>query len=299
MASFVPTSANCRVVPLRDIRRVLEATSLCRVPPAGIPADASTSNADVKRSPFLCGIKITKFASAKSGPPCIAPKTTLMKTVVVSEMESDNKSTEPAGRPFKLLSVVSPGIALTAAAAAAGNPEIMTALSSVPLSVPIAIGMAIGMEWVARYLHGEIWHKWLYWVHESHHQPRQGPFEFNDSLSLVNAPIAIAMIYYGDRVDHGIAGQISLGLGVGMTMFGVAYILVHDGYCHRRLPLEWIGKLPYMKDVRKAHLVHHGENLGEEPYGLFLGPQELEKVADKKQHLKYFWAKQKEGKSDW
>eukprot|EP00274_Cyanoptyche_gloeocystis_P007564 CAMPEP_0196659640 /NCGR_PEP_ID=MMETSP1086-20130531/35997_1 /TAXON_ID=77921 /ORGANISM="Cyanoptyche gloeocystis , Strain SAG4.97" /LENGTH=299 /DNA_ID=CAMNT_0041993699 /DNA_START=130 /DNA_END=1029 /DNA_ORIENTATION=+ len=297
MASFVPTSAPCRVAPLRRIHTFLESTPLCRTPSAFVPvADSSSSSAT--KTFFLCGSKFIKFASSQKLIFCTGNNVGT-KTAVVSEMENEDKPQLFSRRLFKLHSVAAPGVALTAIAAASGNPEIMTAVSNVPLSVPVAIAMAIAMEWVARYLHGEIWHKWLYWVHESHHQPRQGSFEFNDSLSLVNAPIAIAMIYYGDRVDHGIAGQISLGLGVGMTMFGLAYILVHDGYCHRRLPVEWISKLPFMKEVRKAHLVHHGENLGEEPYGLFLGPQELEKVAERKKHLKYFWGKEKEGQSDW
>eukprot|EP00741_Cyanophora_paradoxa_P007717 tig00001187_g7466.t1 len=190
--------------------------------------------------------------------------------------EEDDVSLAPAEEvqqtAFKLFSLTAPLLL------AAGSFDInsLATIGGVPLSVPITIGFAIAMEWVAQFLHGQIWHKWLYWVHESHHRPRKGPFEFNDVLAVVNAPIAIAMIWYGTKVAEGtFSGEVLLGIGAGMTMFGMAYLIFHDGYVHRRLPVQFFSRFEYFRRIREAHLVHHGESLGAEPYGFFLGPEEL------------------------
>jgi hypothetical protein len=34
-------------------------------------------------------------------------------------------------------------------------------------------------------------------MHESHHRPREGPFELNDVFAIINAAPAIALLAYG------------------------------------------------------------------------------------------------------
>jgi beta-carotene 3-hydroxylase len=53
---------------------------------------------------------------------------------------------------------------------------------------------------------------------------------------------------------------------------------VHDGLVHRRFPVGPIADLPAMKRIVVAHQLHHSEKYGGVPYGMFLGPQELEAV---------------------
>lgn len=48
--------------------------------------------------------------------------------------------------------------------------------------------------------------------------------------------------------------------------------------CRRRFPVGPIAELPYMKRVTVAHKLHHSEKYGGVPWGLFLGPQELESI---------------------
>src|SRR4051794_34538101 len=105
-------------------------------------------------------------------------------------------------------------------------------MSSAIVWIPIAIVVALAMEPWAALLHGRVWHHGLWTVHRSHHQRRRGRFERNDALSALHAPIAIVLILYGCRAAPGLARDIAFGIGIGMTAFGLAYVVCHDGFVH-------------------------------------------------------------------
>ena len=69
--------------------------------------------------------------------------------------------------------------------------------------------------------------------------------------------------------------------GLGVTIFGMAYMFVHDGLVHRRFPVGPIAEVPALKRIAVAHKLHHAERYQGVPWGLFLGPQELEAVGAK------------------
>ena len=104
---------------------------------------------------------------------------------------------------------------------------------------------------------------------------RRGRFEANDALSALHAPIAIALVLFGCAGPAGAAREIAFGAGAGMTPFGLAYLVVHDGLVHERLPVPWLARVPYLRAVARAHRVHHAGALGGPPFGLFLGPIEI------------------------
>ncbi len=150
----------------------------------------------------------------------------------------------------------------------------MTALSAVLLGSFVALVVAAAMEPWARLLHGRVWHRRLWRIHRTHHSRRRGRYEANDALSAAHAPIAAALVMIGCNM-HGALAAAAIGTGVGMTMFGVAYVIVHDGLVHGRLPVGFLLRVPALRRIRKAHAVHHAE--GAAPYGFFLGPRELAK----------------------
>jgi beta-carotene 3-hydroxylase len=53
------------------------------------------------------------------------------------------------------------------------------------------------MEFWARWAHRALWHASLWNMHESHHRPREGPFELNDVFAIINAVPAIGLLAYG------------------------------------------------------------------------------------------------------
>lgn len=141
----------------------------------------------------------------------------------------------------------------------------------------LAVGAAVGMEYWARWAHKALWHASLWHMHESHHKPRDGPFETNDVFAIINAVPAIGLMLYG-FLFPGILPAFCFGGGLGITMFGIAYMFVHDGLVHRRFPVGPIAEVPYFQKVAAAHQLHHADLFEGVPYGLFLGPKELEDV---------------------
>lgn len=141
----------------------------------------------------------------------------------------------------------------------------------------LAVGAAVGMEFWARWAHKALWHASLWHMHESHHKPREGPFELNDVFAIINAVPAIALLDYG-FFHKGLIPGLCFGAGLGITVFGMAYMFVHDGLVHKRFPVGPVANVPYLRKVAAAHSLHHSEKFNGVPYGLFLGPKELEDV---------------------
>ncbi len=156
-----------------------------------------------------------------------------------------------------------------------------TALGHALIWAPVALVVAVSMDLWAAVLHGRVWHGWLWPVHRSHHAPRArgARFEANDALSLLHAPIAIALILGGCRAEEGALREVAFGVGVGMSAFGLAYLVVHDGLCHGRLPVRWLLRARYFRGVERAHRVHHTGDAGGAPYGFFFGVRELARAA--------------------
>ena len=144
-----------------------------------------------------------------------------------------------------------------------------------PLFWFVAIGVALSMEPWSMVVHKLAWHGPLWWGHESHHVPTKGWLELNDLFAAAHAPVAIFLIVYGFEAGDTRLHHMLIAIGYGMTAFGVSYFLVHDGFIHGRLPLAFLARFRYFRRVRNAHRAHHNRD-DAPPFGLFLGPQELQ-----------------------
>lgn len=143
----------------------------------------------------------------------------------------------------------------------------------------LVCGGMVGMEAYARWAHKALWHDnpWGWALHRSHHEPRMGPFEANDLFAIMNAVPAMALCLYGFlRPD--VVGGLCFGAGLGITLFGISYMFVHDGLVHKRFPVGPLADVPALRRVAVAHQLHHTEKYHGVPFGMFLGPQELEAV---------------------
>jgi beta-carotene 3-hydroxylase len=127
------------------------------------------------------------------------------------------------------------------------------------------------MEFVAWFAHKYIMHGWLWSWHEDHHKPhheKHGFFEKNDLFFLVFAiPSALSYII-GSATPH----FWLFFVGVGISIYGLIYFLIHDVYIHQRF--KWFRQLEsrYSKAILRAHGAHHAKHTKEqcESFGLLV-----------------------------
>lgn len=118
----------------------------------------------------------------------------------------------------------------------------------------------IGMEGVAWFSHKYLMHGLLWFLHRDHHEHgEKGFFERNDSFFLIFATPAIILFWFG--VQAGL--DYRFWLGVGITLYGFTYLLVHDVFIHHRFKGWRRSDFFYFRALRKAHSMHH-KHLGKE-----------------------------------
>lgn len=120
------------------------------------------------------------------------------------------------------------------------------------LYVAIFLGTVLAMEGLAWLMHKYLMHGALWVLHESHHRRREGAFELNDAFGLFFAIPSMILIWFGVR-GH----PLLLSIGLGMTMYGLLYFLMHDVLVHRRIKLPFVPQRGYFHRVVRAHLIHH------------------------------------------
>ncbi len=111
-----------------------------------------------------------------------------------------------------------------------------------------------GMEAVAWLAHKYLMHGFLWFLHEDHH--RKDPssfFEKNDYFFLIFATPGILCLGLGLYTSL----TFLLFIGLGITVYGFAYFLVHDIFIHQRF--KWLRKTDnvYFRAIRRAHKMHH------------------------------------------
>lgn len=136
----------------------------------------------------------------------------------------------------------------------------------------IVIITALGMEIVAWLAHKYLMHGVLWTWHEDHHKPllkKEGFFEKNDLFFLVFAVPSAACYMLGTFYE---STYFLLYIGIGISIYGLVYFLIHDVYIHQRF--KWFRQLEskYSKAILKAHGAHHAnqEKEGCVSFGLLL-----------------------------
>ena len=133
----------------------------------------------------------------------------------------------------------------------------------------IFFGVLAGMEVVAWLMHKHLMHGPLWFLHESHHRPRQGWFELNDLFGIFFAIPSMVLIYFGVRGHPAL-----LWTGLGMTAYGAFYFGFHDVLVHHRVRHRFIPSGGYLRRLVQAHLIHHKtlERNGAVSFGFLYAP---------------------------
>jgi beta-carotene 3-hydroxylase len=124
----------------------------------------------------------------------------------------------------------------------------------------IILASFIGMEAVAWLAHKYIMHGILWRFHKDHHKKEsKGFLEHNDFFFLIFATPGIACLFFGHRNNY----NFLFWIGAGITLYGIAYFLVHDIFIHQRFKVFPNSKNVYFTAIRKAHKIHH-KHLGKQ-----------------------------------
>jgi|1186.fasta_scaffold91010_4 beta-carotene 3-hydroxylase len=140
---------------------------------------------------------------------------------------------------------------------------------------PVIAALVVVVSFAATELLSYALHRWVMhgigigW-HRSHHRVGTRGWERNDRFPLVMATLAITLFALG-----GGPGSMLFWSALGLTAYGVVYLLVHDVYIHQRLPVR-LPRLSALEWLRRAHGQHHER--GGEPYGM-LAPWRRESSA--------------------
>src|ERR1700726_1830041 len=118
--------------------------------------------------------------------------------------------------------------------------------------VVIFLAAFAGVEAFAWAMHRYVMHGVLWCWHRSHHEPRRGVFELNDLFAVIFAMPAILFIWLGVNVS---SWWLSLGLGI--TAYGAAYAIFHDGLVHQRFAVALDGRPSFWRTRVQAHRIHH------------------------------------------
>lgn len=124
----------------------------------------------------------------------------------------------------------------------------------------IVAGVFVLMECVTWVTHRFIMHGLLWVLHEDHHQPTKSFFEKNDLFFVIFAIPSMILIWFGTNDP---ALRYMLFIGIGITLYGFAYFVVHEIIIHQRFKLFTRSSNFYIRAIRKAHKVHH-KHLGKE-----------------------------------
>ena len=136
---------------------------------------------------------------------------------------------------------------------------------------------AVLMEGVAWAMHKYIMHGVFWNLHEDHHvrDNHDSFLERNDSFFVFFAIISITAFALWSIFGW----QISLGIGIGVFIYGVVYFIIHDLFIHQRIKIWRKTKNPYLLGIRRAHKIHH-KHLGKhdgECFGMLWVPMKYYK----------------------
>jgi beta-carotene 3-hydroxylase len=122
---------------------------------------------------------------------------------------------------------------------------------SVFINILTVLFTIILMECLSWLIHKYLFHGPLWFIHKSHHQKAKSFFEWNDLFALLFAGVSLYLMY----TDRGGFGYLFF-VGLGITLYGLIYFVVHDWFVHRRFK-TFKSNNTYLQAVRKAHKIHH------------------------------------------
>lgn len=144
----------------------------------------------------------------------------------------------------------------------------------------VMLACFVMMEGVAWSLHKFVMHGFLWYLHDDHHNKTRGFFEKNDFFFLFFAVPSALLMYFG--IVNGC--DMRMWVGIGITLYGIAYFFVHEIIIHKRLKIPIPFKnSTYIKGLQLGHKAHHKhlDRFEGECFGMLLVPKKYFEQARK------------------
>ncbi len=131
------------------------------------------------------------------------------------------------------------------------------------LYATLIIIVFISMEGISWFMHKYIMHGFLWYLHASHHESRPATkhksWQHNDWFGIFFSLLSVGLFYFG------IKNSWLFAVGIGITLYGMCYLLVHDVWIHGRFhnSRTFIPKNAYARRILRAHRLHHGRRTKE------------------------------------
>jgi len=133
-------------------------------------------------------------------------------------------------------------------------------MTSIIVNIALVFLSFFSMEGVAWLAHKYLMHGLLWSLHRDHHKKEvYGFFEHNDFFFLIFATPGIACLALGIYSS----ATWCLFVGIGISLYGLCYFLVHDLFIHQRFKIFRNSDNWYLRAIRRAHKMHH-KHLGKE-----------------------------------
>ncbi len=127
-------------------------------------------------------------------------------------------------------------------------------MNTIIINTAITLVAFLSMEGVAWFTHKYIMHGLLWNLHKDHHKKESsGFFEHNDFFFLIFAIPGITGLFLGMQFNY----NVLFWIGLGITLYGFAYFLIHDVFIHQRFKIFRNAENNYLLAIRRAHKVHH------------------------------------------
>lgn len=149
---------------------------------------------------------------------------------------------------------------------------VYTSLVTLIIGILLFLATIILMEGVAYATHRWVMHGPGWFLHASHHRPRNGVFEANDLYALIFAIPSILLIQGGVNLGW---GSWATWVGAGIAAYGLIYFGFHDVIVHRRIANRYVPRSTYMKRIVQAHRLHHAteDKHGSVSFGFLWAPR--------------------------
>ncbi len=142
------------------------------------------------------------------------------------------------------------------------------------INIILVTGMFFFMEFMAWFTHKYVMHGFLWILHKDHHIRDGRKLEWNDLFAVFFAIPSILLIYFGVMGPN----SYLLSLGIGIFLYGVAYVAFHDVYVHQRIPLFSKFSNRYLRATVKAHVEHHNPH-AHYNFGFLIAPMKYYREA--------------------